>query len=57
MSAHVIPGETSMHVGLTGSFILARSAEGGWVGNLENRWSRTRCWDVPLPGGEFQTPG
>lgn len=41
MSVHIIPAEVSMHVGLTGPFILARSAEGGWVGNLENQLGGT----------------
>lgn len=34
---HVIPAGTGLHVGLSGPFALARSADGGWVGHLENQ--------------------
>ncbi|SCL31640.1 helix-turn-helix domain-containing protein [Micromonospora inyonensis] len=37
MSVHVLPDEVSMHVGLTGPFILARGGDGNWVANLENQ--------------------
>ncbi|MFJ6197218.1 DUF5753 domain-containing protein [Micromonospora sp. NPDC092111] len=37
MSVHILPDEIAMHVGLTGPFILARGADGNWVGNLENQ--------------------
>ncbi|RKR91313.1 helix-turn-helix protein [Micromonospora pisi] len=41
VSIHIVPTEVSMHVGLTGAFVLARSADGGWVGNLENQLGGT----------------
>jgi transcriptional regulator with XRE-family HTH domain len=34
---HLIPLGTGLHVGLSGPFALARSADGGWVGHLENQ--------------------
>ncbi|QOC90117.1 helix-turn-helix domain-containing protein [Micromonospora craniellae] len=34
---HVIPLGSGLHVGLSGPFALARSAEGVWVGHLENQ--------------------
>ncbi|MFG2054732.1 helix-turn-helix transcriptional regulator [Micromonospora sp. NPDC048930] len=34
---HVIPAATSLHIGSSGPFALARSADGGWVGHLENQ--------------------
>ncbi len=34
---HVIPLDAGLHVGLSGPLALARSAEGGWVGHLENQ--------------------
>ncbi|HEY0696916.1 MAG TPA: DUF5753 domain-containing protein, partial [Micromonospora sp.] len=37
VSIHVIPRDVSLHVGLSGPFVLARSADGGWVGHLENQ--------------------
>ncbi|MDG4799892.1 helix-turn-helix transcriptional regulator [Micromonospora sp. WMMD980] len=37
LSVHIVPADIGMHVGLTGPFILARGADGGWVGNLENQ--------------------
>ncbi|GAB3183922.1 helix-turn-helix protein [Micromonospora palomenae] len=37
ISIHVIPAEISMHVGLTGHFTLARTSEGGWIGQLEHQ--------------------
>ncbi|MEV4762357.1 helix-turn-helix transcriptional regulator [Micromonospora chokoriensis] len=37
VSVHVVPAEVGLHVGMSGPFTLARSADGGWVGNLENQ--------------------
>ncbi|WFE53556.1 helix-turn-helix transcriptional regulator [Micromonospora sp. WMMD1155] len=37
ISIHIIPVDVSMHAGLTGPFILARAADGKWVGQLENQ--------------------
>ncbi|MET8527475.1 helix-turn-helix transcriptional regulator [Micromonospora sp. NPDC005172] len=37
VSVHIVPGDVSMHAGLTGPFILARAADGKWVGQLENQ--------------------
>ncbi|MEU7586145.1 helix-turn-helix transcriptional regulator [Micromonospora sp. NPDC049230] len=34
---HIIPSTTALHIGSTGPFALARSADGGWVGHLENQ--------------------
>ncbi|TDC83716.1 XRE family transcriptional regulator [Micromonospora sp. KC606] len=34
---HIIPADAGLHVGLSGPLALARSAEGGWVGHLENQ--------------------
>ncbi|MEU8264420.1 helix-turn-helix transcriptional regulator [Micromonospora sp. NPDC048999] len=34
---HVIPANTGLHVGLSGPLALARLADGGWVGHLENQ--------------------
>ncbi|MFY1692074.1 helix-turn-helix domain-containing protein [Plantactinospora sp. WMMB782] len=34
---HIIPAGTGLHVGLSGQLALARSADGNWVGNLENQ--------------------
>ncbi|MGC4764723.1 helix-turn-helix domain-containing protein [Micromonospora sp. DT46] len=34
---HVIPATTGLHIGLSGPFALARSADGGWVWHLENQ--------------------
>ncbi|MBO4164599.1 helix-turn-helix domain-containing protein [Micromonospora antibiotica] len=34
---HVIPSTTALHIGLSGPFALARSADGAWVGHLENQ--------------------
>ena len=34
---HVIPADAGHHVGLSGPLALAHSAEGGWVGHLENQ--------------------
>lgn len=34
---HVIPADAGLHVGLSGPLALARTAEGGWVGHLENQ--------------------
>ncbi|MGC4854610.1 Scr1 family TA system antitoxin-like transcriptional regulator [Micromonospora sp. DT4] len=34
---HVITTEVGVHVGMSGPFTLARSADGGRVGNLENQ--------------------
>ncbi|MEO3779995.1 helix-turn-helix transcriptional regulator [Micromonospora sp. B11E3] len=34
---HVIPAEAGLHIGASGPFALARSADGGWVGHLENQ--------------------
>lgn len=36
-SVHVIPTEVSVHAGLDGPFVLARSSDGGWVGHLETQ--------------------
>lgn len=41
ISVHVIPSDVAMHVGLTGPFILARSAVGEWTGNLETQLGGT----------------
>ncbi|PZG23592.1 DNA-binding protein [Micromonospora craterilacus] len=37
ISAHILPDEISMHVGLTGPFSLARSPDHRWVGEMENQ--------------------
>ncbi|MET8255081.1 helix-turn-helix transcriptional regulator [Micromonospora sp. NPDC005197] len=37
VSVHIVPVDVSMHAGLTGPFILARAADGKWVGQLENQ--------------------
>ncbi|ASW55851.1 helix-turn-helix transcriptional regulator [Plantactinospora sp. KBS50] len=37
LQLHVIPADAGMYVGLSGPLALARSAEGGWVGHLENQ--------------------
>ncbi|WP_422756791.1 helix-turn-helix domain-containing protein [Micromonospora sp. WMMD708] len=37
ISIHIVPADIAIHVGLTGPFILAKTADGGWVGNLENQ--------------------
>lgn len=37
ISVHVLPAEVDMHVGLSGPFVLARGADGGWVGHLEHQ--------------------
>lgn len=34
---HVIPADAGLHVGLSGPIALARTAEGAWVGDLENQ--------------------
>ncbi|WKU04204.1 helix-turn-helix transcriptional regulator [Micromonospora sp. HUAS LYJ1] len=34
---HVIPADAGLHVGLSGPLALARSADGNWVGHLENQ--------------------
>ncbi|TYB94081.1 helix-turn-helix domain-containing protein [Micromonospora sp. WP24] len=34
---HVVPNSIAIHVGLVGAFALARSADGGWLGHLENQ--------------------
>ena len=34
---HVIPADAGLHVGLSGPLTLARSADGGWVGHLDNQ--------------------
>ncbi|WP_431936947.1 helix-turn-helix domain-containing protein [Micromonospora sp. RP3T] len=34
---HVIPWDSGLHVGLSGPFALARSADGLWVGHLESQ--------------------
>ncbi|KXK61830.1 DNA-binding protein [Micromonospora rosaria] len=41
ISVHVVPAEISGHIGLAGPFTLARDAEGGWVGHLENQLGGT----------------
>lgn len=37
ISVHVVPASTGLHAGLEGPFILARSADDGWVGFLDNQ--------------------
>ena len=37
ISVHVIPRTVGLHIGLTGPFVLARSADGGWVGFMDNQ--------------------
>ena len=37
VSVHIVPDDVVLHVGLSGAFALARSAEGGWVGHMENQ--------------------
>jgi transcriptional regulator with XRE-family HTH domain len=37
ISVHVIPADAGLHVGLDGPFILAKSADDGWVGHLDNQ--------------------
>jgi len=37
ISIHVIPSDVVFHIGQSGPFVLARSAEGGWVGHLETQ--------------------
>ncbi|MDH6460566.1 transcriptional regulator with XRE-family HTH domain [Micromonospora sp. A200] len=34
---HVIPGDAGLHVGLSGPLALARSADGNWVGHMDNQ--------------------
>ncbi|WP_320065285.1 helix-turn-helix transcriptional regulator [Micromonospora sp. RTGN7] len=34
---HLIPADAGLHVGLSGPLALARSAEGGWVGHMDNQ--------------------
>ncbi|MGW5559142.1 helix-turn-helix domain-containing protein [Micromonospora sp. NPDC003944] len=41
ITVHVIPSDIAMHVGLSGPFILARDADGTWVGNMENQLGGT----------------
>ncbi|RKN46371.1 helix-turn-helix domain-containing protein [Micromonospora endolithica] len=41
VSVHVIPVDSSGHVGLAGPFTLARGGDGGWVGHLESQLSGT----------------
>jgi transcriptional regulator with XRE-family HTH domain len=36
INVHVIPAAAGIHIGLSGPFVLARSADGGWVGQLDN---------------------
>jgi len=37
VSIHVLPRSVGLHIGLTGPFVLARSADGGWVGFMDNQ--------------------
>ncbi|QOC92792.1 helix-turn-helix domain-containing protein [Micromonospora craniellae] len=37
ISVHLVPVGVGMHAGLTGPFILARSTDDGWVGNIETQ--------------------
>ncbi|MBF9132878.1 DNA-binding protein [Plantactinospora sp. S1510] len=41
VSVHVIPAKVGLHVGLEGSFVLARSDDGGWVGFMDNQLGGT----------------
>jgi transcriptional regulator with XRE-family HTH domain len=41
VSVHVIPARVGLYVGLEGSFILARSDDGGWVGFMDNQLGGT----------------
>ncbi|MFC4019377.1 DUF5753 domain-containing protein [Micromonospora sp. GCM10011542] len=41
VSVHIVPAEVGLHVGLSGPFVLARGADGGWVGHLENQLGGT----------------
>ncbi|KKJ94533.1 helix-turn-helix transcriptional regulator [Micromonospora sp. HK10] len=41
VAVHVIPKDVSLHIGLTGPFTLARGADGGWIGYLENQLGGT----------------
>jgi transcriptional regulator with XRE-family HTH domain len=41
VSVHVIPTKVGLHIGLSGSFVLARSDDGGWVGHLDNQLGGT----------------
>ncbi|MER7460501.1 helix-turn-helix transcriptional regulator [Micromonospora sp. NPDC126480] len=41
IGVHLIPAEISIHVGLSGPFTLARGADGGWAGYLENQLDGT----------------
>ncbi|MEU6073543.1 helix-turn-helix transcriptional regulator [Micromonospora sp. NPDC047074] len=34
---HLVPRSTGLHIGSSGPFALARSADGGWVGHLEHQ--------------------
>ena len=34
---HLVPRSTGLHIGWSGPFALARSADGGWVGHLEHQ--------------------
>ncbi|MGW4461555.1 helix-turn-helix domain-containing protein [Micromonospora sp. NPDC004704] len=37
ISVHVMPATAGLHIGLGGPFILARAADGGWVGYLDSQ--------------------
>ena len=41
VSVHIVPAEVGLHVGLSGPFVLARGADGGWVGHLEKQLGGT----------------
>lgn len=41
VSVHIVPAEVGLHPGLSGPFVLARGADGGWVGHLENQLGGT----------------
>jgi transcriptional regulator with XRE-family HTH domain len=36
IKVHIVPASAGLHVGLAGPFVLARAADGGWVGFLDN---------------------
>ncbi|MET7469041.1 DUF5753 domain-containing protein [Micromonospora sp. NPDC005686] len=41
IAIHIIPADVGLHIGLTGPFTLARGADGGWLGYLENQLGGT----------------
>ncbi|MEV1328369.1 helix-turn-helix transcriptional regulator [Micromonospora costi] len=46
ISVHVLPRGVGLHAGLFGPFILGRSADGSWVGFLDNQTGGTAVDDI-----------